>query len=36
LARLEPGWLDLRTGHDEVALDVAQGERSHPPLASGL
>jgi hypothetical protein len=36
LARLEPDWLDLRTGHDEVALDVAQGERSHPPLASGL
>ena len=31
-ARLEPSWLDVRTGHDEVALDVAQGERSHPPI----
>ena len=22
-ARLEPDWLDVRTGHDEVTLDVA-------------
>jgi hypothetical protein len=27
--RLELGRLNIRTGHDEVALDVAQGESGH-------